>query len=331
MGKNMTTSVNWQSDPLGEAFEQAPLETSDGAVATLVRYLPSTSESTPRKVAILYLHGFTDYFFHPHVAQALAEAGYAFYALDLRGYGRSMQAHVEAGGDPNMVNEVGVHARDLDAAAEVIRAQGHEKLVLLAHSMGGLVGTLWANGARPDSGLRADALILNAPWFDLNESEFLRGPGTAAVSLLAELVPRAEVGGVEPHYHKALHQDLGGGEWKFNLDWKPAHGFPVQAAWFSSIRRAHKRIMSGLVDLRIPVLVLASTRSGSAKVWHPEVLTTDSVLNVEHMAAGASQIGTDVTFVQIPGGAHDLALSRGSAREEYLATILKWLKAKEPA
>ncbi|MCL1799821.1 MAG: alpha/beta hydrolase [Promicromonosporaceae bacterium] len=334
----MAISNDWRSDDLGPDFEQATLYTRDDAEATLIRHVPSTSvdvtgelgsAESVRPVAVLYLHGFVDYFFHPHVAEALSDAGYAFYAVDLRGYGRSMEAHIEAGHDPNMVPDIGVHAADLDAAAAAIRARGHEKLVLLAHSMGGLVGTLWSAGAHPDSGLRADALVLNSPWFDLNENALLRGVGTDAIAALATVAPHAPVGSLAPHYGKALHLDTGG-EWAYNLPWKPHGGFPVQASWLSSIRRGHRRIMNWLIDLEIPVLVVASTRSGNAKDWHPEVITTDSVLDVGDIAVGASRIGGDVTFVQIPGGAHDLALSRQQARSEYLATIVDWLESRVP-
>jgi alpha-beta hydrolase superfamily lysophospholipase len=84
--------------------------------------------------------------------------------------------------------------------------------------------------------------------------------------------------------------------------------------------------MDRLIQLQIPVLVLASTRSGPSKHWHPELLTTDSVLNVDDIAQGAARIGPNVTFVQIPRGAHDLALSPKPARDEYLWEITKWLR-----
>jgi len=340
------SSLTWKADPLGPRFEQAPLHLPDDAEATLVRYVPSTVVGADgvaeRPVAVLYVHGFVDYFFHPHVAEALSAAGYAFYAVDLRGYGRSMPEWLAEGRKPNMVNDIAAYAADLDAAAEAVRARGHSKLVVMAHSMGGLVATLWQNGAIPavdgveaapgakTKSIRADALVLNAPWFDLNENALLRGPGTDAIRLLSKFAPELPVGGLKPYYGKSLHKDTGG-EWDFDLTWKPHEGFPVQAAWLTSIRKGHKRLMDGAICLHVPVLVLASTRSGSAKQWHPEVLTTDSVLDVTDIAVGASKIGDDVTFIQIPGGAHDLALSREPARNEYLAAVIAWLKAKVPA
>jgi len=312
--------IVWQPDVLGDGFQNTTLKTVDDAQITLVRYLPDAAAPSNDKIAVLYVHGFSDYFFQTHLAAAITEAGYAFFAVDLRGYGRSMASHMEAGGDPNMVPELAVHSRDLDAAVAAVRASGYEKVILMAHSMGGLVASLWAS-TRPG---RVDAMVLNAPWFDLNESAFLRGPGTAAIKVLAEVAPTVVVGGLKPHYGKALHKDTGG-QWDYNLDWKPLSGFPVQAGWMASVRRAHERLNAGL-DIDIPVLVLASTRSGSAKMWHPRLTATDSVLDVEHIAKGAAALGSDVTFVQIAGGAHDLALSHTpAAREDYLSAVTSWL------
>src|SRR5690606_36880573 len=90
----------WGADVLGPDFEALTLPLPEGAEATLVRHVPSTpgtgTADDARRVAVLYVHGFVDYFFHPHVAAALAGRGYAFYALDLRAYGRSLTSHTAA-------------------------------------------------------------------------------------------------------------------------------------------------------------------------------------------------------------------------------------------
>jgi alpha-beta hydrolase superfamily lysophospholipase len=104
----------------------------------------------------------------------------------------------------------------------------------------------------------------------------------------------------------------------------------VRAGWFRSVRRAHRRVGRGL-QVPVPVLVLASDRTGPGGRWHPELLTTDSVLDVRHIRERAPRLGADVTYVEIAGGAHDLALSPAPAREKYLATALDWLDARLPA
>ena len=75
------------------------------------------------------------------------------------------------------------------------------------------------------------------------------------------------------------------------------------------------------------VLVLASDRSGPARSWHPDLVTTDSVLDVVHIRERAPRLGGDVTVRTITGGAHDLALSPQPARDAYLTTVLDWIQA----
>jgi alpha-beta hydrolase superfamily lysophospholipase len=311
----------WRPDLLGPDFAARTLSLPGGAEATLVRHVPSTpgDGGDARRVAVLSVHGFVDYFFHPHVAQAIADAGHAFYAVDLRGHGRSFAAHVAAGGDPNLVTDLALYAQDLDAAAAAVRAAGHERLVVLGHSTGGLVAPLWAGG-RPG---RADALVLNSPWLELNEAWPQRGPATWAVEAIGGVAPRLVVGHVGEHYGRALHRESGG-EWDYDLAWKPHEGFPVRAGWLREIRRAHRRVARGL-DLRLPVLVLASDRSGPHRRRHAELVTTDSVLDVVHIRDRAPRLGDDVTFTEIRGGAHDLALSPQPARDEYLAAVVDFL------
>src|SRR3954462_5161891 len=103
----------------------------DGAVvATLVR-LPVAN--APRG-AVLYVHGFNDYFFQRHMAQRFALEGYAFYALDLRKHGRSLRPHQH----PNFCKSVSEYHADLTAALSEIGAP----VLLAGHSMGGLVCAL---------------------------------------------------------------------------------------------------------------------------------------------------------------------------------------------
>jgi len=326
----------WAPDVLGPDFEQRRLAVPGsvpgvGEHATLVRDVGSLRDhdGQPRPVAVLYLHGFSDYFFQRHLAAALNAAGVAFYALDLRGFGRSLAEHLAAGGDANMVPDVALHAADLDAAVGAIRAAAHREVVVLAHSMGGLVASRWA-AARHHAALETGepgpvaGLILNSPWFELNENALLRGPITKVVQALAPLGPRIVVGGLQPFYARALHASHGG-EWDFDLEWKPIGGFPVRAQWFASIRRAQQQLHQG-IDVGVPTLVLSSDRTGSNVTDHPELLSTDSVLSIEQIKAGSRCIGPDTQYQTITGGAHDLALSREPARTEYLQTVVDWLR-----
>lgn len=291
-------------------------------VAHLVRYRPKgVNAGKPVNGALLYVHGFTDYFFQTHVAEHFAARGYDFYAVDLRAYGRSLQP----GQLPNFVTDLNFHFEELDAAARIIHDEdGHSRLTLMGHSTGGLISIMWAHERRDDNVV--DALVLNSPWMDLAEGWFLRTVGTRVVDVLGRVSPTAVVQkGLESPYGLSLHRD-NNGEWDFNTDWKPTNGFPVRAGWLRTIRRQHARLHRGL-DVRVPVLLLRSSHSLlKTKAWSPEAMRADTVLDVTHMQKWASKIGPHVTVVSVEGGMHDLFLSPEAVRERALSETVDWLE-----
>ena len=98
----------------------------DGPVtATLVRNNPCLSADKP---AILYIHGFIDYFFQKHVALRFNGAGHNFYALDLRKYGRSLNAAKH----PNICLAFEEYFPEITEALQIIVNEGHTSVVLMA-------------------------------------------------------------------------------------------------------------------------------------------------------------------------------------------------------
>lgn len=285
------------------------------AVATLVHRRDAGAD--PARPAVLYVHGFVDYFFQTHVADALADRGYDLYALDLRDYGRS----IRSGREPNDTRSLAVYAEEIDAALRLVRAD-HAHVVLLGHSTGGLIAALWAHHRR-GRGL-VDAVVLNSPWLAVRGSWFERRVLAPLIDhVLARVAPWLVVSHVGQHYGQALHAD-GGGEWAYDLMWKPHEGFPVRAGFVRAVRRGQAEVARGL-DIDVPVLVLASDASGPDDRWHDDLLTTDSVLDPADMRRLAPRLGSDVTYEEITGGAHDLALSPLPARTRYLDQVLGWL------
>lgn len=328
----------WTEDVLGEGFTARTLRlpgpsgalrararrgrpAQDHTEATLVRYTPREGPGVGRP-PVLYVHGYTDYFFQRHLAEAIAERGYPFYAIDLRAHGRSIDAWTAAGGDPNMVSSLQFYQQDLDAAADAIAADGHTGLVLMGHSTGGLIASEYAH-ARAH---RVTALVLNSPWFDLRGSWSDRTLVTQLVYGLGRVAPRTVLTHLGEDYGRALHRATGG-EWEYDLRWKPHGGFPVRAGWLAAIRRGHRRLARGLT-VECPTLVCTSGTTGPDGGAAEVMLSTDAILDVAHMHARAPRVGAAVDVAVIEGGAHDLALSPRPAREKYLTTVLDWLDAK---
>ena len=127
--------AKWQADPLLPGFEALELELApdyDGPVAaTLVRLPAGDAPRGP----VLYVHGFSDYFFQRHMAERFAAEGYAFYALDLRKHGRSLLPHQH----PCFCKDVAEYFDDISAALREIGAP----VLLAGHSTGGLVCSLY--------------------------------------------------------------------------------------------------------------------------------------------------------------------------------------------
>jgi alpha-beta hydrolase superfamily lysophospholipase len=317
--------TTWTADPLGPGWLQATIDLgtdSEGpVVATLVRRDPATAgarSAVTRRGALLYIHGFNDYFFQTHLADRSEEHGYAFYALDLRKCGRSLRPWQT----PHYCSDLREYAHELDAATRIIRDElGPDRLVVMGHSTGGLLASLWAHSVRRTGVL--DALVLNSPWFDLNAPWVRRVITTRLIDALGPLQPRRVVARGGSPYSRSLHVTHGG-RWEYDLGLKAAAGIPARAGWLRAVRRGHARLARGL-DISAPVLVCAAATSGPNREDNPLLDRQDTVLDVDHIAARAPRLGRDVTLVRIEDGIHDLALSPEPARTVFFDAVFDWL------
>ncbi|MDU7428758.1 MAG: alpha/beta hydrolase [Actinomyces urogenitalis] len=329
------TSANVTTDILGQPWlarripvtESAAAPGADHAMLVYRRQAEPADGVRPRHArAVLYLHGRSDYFFQTWVADALDEAGYEFYALDLRACGRAGLGYWS----PHDVRDLRVHDEEIAEALRIIRQEhGHDVVVLNAHSTGGLQAVIWA-ADHPGS---VEALTLNSPWLDLNSSALIRSYGSAFVDLLSRRAPErvidnpaeAEAEDADLYAH-SLHRQWGG-EWDWDLTLKPSPSFPVRAGFLAGIRRLQREVHHGL-GIEVPILLCCSTASAGAEATREEALRCDVVLSVDQMLDRAPYLGNDVTVRQIEGGVHDLALSPEPARTQYLQALTGWLTAR---
>lgn len=313
------TPEDWHKDLLGPGWSarELPVGPRPDDVATLVR---KDMTRHPVRGSVLYVHGFSDYFFAEHLGRAWAERGYQFFAIDLRRHGRALRSGQLA----NHTDDLTEYFVELDAAAKLIRESSDKPLVVVGHSTGGLTASLWAHARRAGDG--PDLLVLNSPWFDLNAPWFDRVVLARIVKVLGRLAPKVPVRRLSPHYTRFLHRETGG-EWDFDLGWKPYDGFPARAGFVRAVRLGHEQVQAGL-DIACPVLVCCSSETGSASEFHARLDRTDSVLNVAHILARAPGLGHDVTIEPIVGGIHDLALSPHPARTRYFDLTIDWVDAR---
>lgn len=314
-----------QTDPLlGDGFTitEVPLEAdAEGPnVATLIRSEPAGDEET----AVLYVHGYVDYFFQRELAAFHRQRGMAFYALDLRKSGRSLRPHQT----PYFVRDLTEYYAELDRAIAAVRAAGHRRVIVNGHSTGGLTAALWAHDRRDGGG--PDALVLNSPFFDLDLPGAARPVTDALLSALGprrphQVIPR----GLSELYAQSIHRDHRG-EWEFDLTLKPIAGVPIRAGWLHAVVQGQRRLHAGLA-VAVPTLVMCSTMSSTPRDWDDVLHRSDSVLDAHRIARWAPAVGRHVTVVRIQDGMHDLVLSAPAVRRAVYAEIDRWLDSYVPA
>lgn len=325
----MTTDAGWRPDVLGPGFEQRTLALGDddegAVVATLVRHLPDESltdrlfgDRRPlADVDVLYVHGWSDYFFQARLARFFAERGARFFALDLRKYGRSLRE----GQTPGYITDLDDYDEDISAALEAMD-RGERRLVLLGHSTGGLTLSLWAS-RHPGV---ASALILNSPWLEFQLSGITRAALAPVVSLRARLHPLDVAPQVDLGFYARAQREVADPDDPVVIDprWRPDQTMAVYAGWFNAVLMGHARVAAGL-SIDVPVCVLLSARSALPTRWSNELTGVDSVLNVDEIARAALRLGSSVTIERIDGAIHDVFLSRHEAREDAYARLNRWV------
>lgn len=321
-----TRELTWQPDVLGAGYQQRTIELGtdadgEGAVcAVLVRRERRADDAVHG--AVLYTHGFSDYFFQTELADFFAERGLAFYALDMRKCGRARRPGQTAHYASDLVH----YDAELEQALDIIAAEQPDRpVVVAAHSTGGLIAALWLDRRRNRGTVSPIAgLVLNSPWFDLQGKPVQRGPVTWTLWAAARVRPFRVLNLGVGVYGTTLHTS-GTGEWTFDVALKPLDGFPVTVGWLNAVRRGHARLHRGL-DVGVPSLVLRSARTHYARTYSPASDRADTVLDVRQIARWAGCLGNETTVVPIKDARHDVFLSLPHARRVAYERVDEWLQ-----
>ena len=307
----------WEEDVLGNGYichHVAQPDDYSGKVRTTVirkRVQPQTS------VAILYVHGYNDYFFQSELGDSVQHHGMAFYAVDLRKYGRSLMP----GQLPFEVRDMQEYFADIDVALAQIKFDGYSKVILMGHSTGGLTISYYMKKHRTDRN-QIFGMVLNSPFLDMNlswlEEEIL-------VPLIS-IVPFPDISipqGDSRSYAESLLKKYKG-EWSYNTEWKKEISPAVTVGWLTAIHNAQ-------MDLRednhidIPILLMHSDKSVWGDVWTPDFSKGDSVLDVADISLYGKKLGNNVTELVVADGLHDLILSRKDVRDFVYRKMFLWM------
>jgi alpha-beta hydrolase superfamily lysophospholipase len=319
-------TATWEPDVLdGYRQRTIPLGPDPDGEGEIVATLIRRGQPAPAKHAVLAVHGYTDYFFNAELADAFIARGFAFYALDLRKCGRSWRE----GQTPHFTTDLARYDDELECAAALIAEEtAAAKILAYGHSAGGLIMPLWLDRLRrrgATSTLGIGGLVLNSPFFDLHGPAIMRATVTSAAMRAASRLGSKRVirGTTDGGYGTSLHRDYGG-EFDYNLAWKPLGGFPVTVGWIHAVRRGQAQLHRGL-DVGVPNLILRSDKSIPETKDPATMQRGDAVLDVAHIARWAGCVGNRTTIVPVADARHDVFLSLAEPRQVAYRELFAWL------
>lgn len=315
-------SYTWVADTLsGDGYYDLTIKQPDDysgkVVSTVIRKL----SDCPSEKAVLYVHGFNDYFFQTEMGNEFVDSCYNFYAVDLRKYGRSILPEQKK----FQVRNLNEYFPDIDSALSVIKKSGVSEVILIGHSTGGLITSLYMS-ENPDTIVKA--LILNSPFLDWNLSKFNEKIAVPVVSFIGKIFPGIKIrqDGSTAYSESLLESEHG--EWNFNTSVKLKKSPDVDAGWINAINSAQHRLRSKKYPIKVPVLLLHSAESTKGKNWNADYNRADGVLDVKDIAKYGLGLSENLTEISIEGGIHDLVLSAPNVRVLVYKYIFEWLRSE---
>ncbi|MFL5782264.1 MAG: alpha/beta hydrolase [Thermoleophilaceae bacterium] len=252
-------------------------------------------EGEPRAMFVL-AHGASEHGGrYTWVAERLVQRGFALYAGDHRGHGRSS-------GPRALVDRMDNVVEDLDRVVEMAQA-AHPgvKTVLLGHSMGGAVAIAYAIEHQD----RLDLLVLSAPLAVLEAASPVE---RAAARVLSSIAPRMGVVAIDSEgvsRDPAVVRD-------YDSDPLNYHG-KLPARSVQELTDALKKFPDGLATLSLPLLTMHGTADSLT-------LPAGSGLVIEH--AGSD----DKSIIRYDGLYHELL--NEPERQKVLDDIVAWVEAR---
>ncbi len=285
----------------------------EGEVSAAVEYSILPEADT----AVLYIHGYMDYFFQHHLAAFFIDREISFYAIELRKYGSSIKKHQHE----NYLKNITEYDEEMSIVLNKIKKDGHSKIILNGHSTGGLTATHYA--LHGEYKHLVSGVILNSPFLEFNIPKVIKFI-LPIVTPLAHLFPYFKFTKLPSVYTESLHQNHKG-RWNFNLKYKPIPSFTTYLGWLRAILKAQKKIQKQKIET-MPCIIFHSDKSCFGTTWNNLMFSSDAVLNVDDIAFFGRKIYPNADIIEIKNAVHDIVLSSDEVIDVYFTKISAWLK-----
>lgn len=263
----------------------------DGVKIFTQSWLPDAAD--PRAVVVL-VHGFGEHSDrYDWVAERFVEAGYAVYASDHRGHGRSQ--------GPRALIDVGALVADVDRLVdEATKAHEGLPVAMLGHSLGGLIAICYALAHQR----RLRALVLSGPLAALDAP----APALALARGLARIAPTLGVSSLDARLVSRDPAVVAA----YRADPLVHHG-RIPARTVAEMARAVERFPDVVGRVTVPTLIVYGTADGLCPPSGPIML--------------AERFGSvDLTTRAYEGLFHEVL--NEPERETVMGDVLDWLDAR---
>lgn len=157
------------------------------------------------------------------------------------------------------------------------------KLILLGHSTGGLLATMYASTGPRHADI--DAVILNSPYLAPVDTNIME-------SALLNFVIMFNISkdNEDQWYGRSLHS-AHRGEWDFDTTKKSIDVIRLHGAFFAAVRAAQQDLMKNRLTVQCPVLFMCSDRSlRPEKTWRDEYAEGTPIIDFSSILRNTFQL-----------------------------------------